>query len=369
MRIGILGSRGIPNRYGGFEECAEQLGVRLVKMGHRVAVYNSHHHPYSHKEYKGVDIIHKYDPEPRLGTFGQFIYDLNCLIDAKNRAFDVLLLLGYTSSSLWQQLGLMPKKTVIITNMDGFEWKRAKYSPRVKNFLRLAEGWAAKKSHLMVADSLKIEQYLEAKYTTQAVYIAYGAQVFKGPSPEILEPFNLQPFEYNLLIARLEPENNLELILTGVQQSASDKVTLVVGNHNTPHGEKLKAKFKSSRTRFIEGHFEKEVINNLRYHAHLYFHGHSVGGTNPSLLEAMACRCVIVAHRNPFNLEVLGKDGNYFIDALDVVNALDHLERNAVQKERIKNNLDKIKERYNWKLVAEQYEVVFEQALISKNSD
>jgi glycosyltransferase involved in cell wall biosynthesis len=252
--------------------------------------------------------------------------------------------------------------------MDGFEWKRSKYSPRVQNFLKLAESWAAQQSYLMIADSLKIKEYLEHKYPNQAVYIAYGAKVFKEPQADVLERFNLQAFEYNLIVARLEPENNLEAILTGVQQSTSDKVTLVVGNHYTPYGEKLKVKFKGSRIRFVEGNFDKEIMNNLRYHAHLYFHGHSVGGTNPSLLEAMACRCVIVAHRNPFNLEVLGKDGNYFIDTLDVVNALDHLERNAVQKERIKNNLNKIQERYNWRVIAEQYEVVFQQALIGKNN-
>ncbi len=369
IKIGIIGSRGIPNNYGGFEECAQQIGVRLVKMGHAVWVYNSHNHPYAEKEFEGVEIIHKYDPEPRLGTFGQFIYDFNCVIDARQRDFEVILMLGYTSSSIWQRLSLLPRKPQIITNMDGLEWKRNKYSPRVKTFLRKAEKWAALRSQLLIADSLEIENYLERKYRAEAVHIAYGAKVFKNPDPEALSTYNVSPFEYNLVVARLEPENNLEIILKGVQQSITEKITLVVGNHETPYGEKLKARFKDSRIRFVQGIFEKEKMNNLRYHAHLYFHGHSVGGTNPSLLEAMACRCVVVAHRNPFNLEVLGKDGNYFIDERDVANALDHLERNGVQKQRISNNLNKIKERYNWKLIAEQYEVVFQQALIGKNKD
>jgi glycosyltransferase involved in cell wall biosynthesis len=367
LKIGILGSRGIPNNYGGFEECAQQIAVRLVKMGHTVCVYNSHNHPYSSKEYQGVELIHKYDPEPRLGSFGQFIYDLNCLVDARKRGFDIILFLGYTSSSIWQKLGLAPKGATVITNMDGLEWQRQKYNSRVKTFLRLAESWAAQKSHLLIADAARIKNYLEQKYAAQTVHIAYGAKVFNKPQPDLLTIYNVEPRQYNLVVARLEPENNLETILKGVVRSRSPRITLVMGNHETAYGETLKKKYQDSRIRFVKSNFNKEEVNNLRHYAHLYFHGHSVGGTNPSLLEAMACSCIIVAHRNPFNLEVLGKNGNYFIDENDVANALEHLERNAVQEERVKNNLTQIKNRYSWKIIAEKYEVVFQQSVIGKN--
>jgi hypothetical protein len=103
MKIGIIGTRGIPNRYGGFEECAQQLGSRLVAKGHEVIVYNSHRHPYQEKSFEGIAIVHKYDPEHRIGTFGQFVYDLNCILDARWREFDILLMMGYTSSSIWQR--------------------------------------------------------------------------------------------------------------------------------------------------------------------------------------------------------------------------------------------------------------------------
>ncbi len=156
MRIGIIGSRGIPNRYGGFEELAEQLSVRLHKLGHEVYVYNGHRHPYAEKEYQGVKIIHKYDPEHRFGTVGQFIYDFNQIIDARWRKFDVILQLGYTSSGIWQWL--MPKKVKVVSNMDGLEWKRSKYSAIVQRFLLRSEKWVATKSDLMVADNLEIEK-------------------------------------------------------------------------------------------------------------------------------------------------------------------------------------------------------------------
>lgn len=365
MKIGILGSRGIPNEYGGFEECAQQIGVRLVKMGHRVTVYNSHRHSYDQKEYEGVEIVHKYDPEHRMGTIGQFIYDFNCIIDARWRKFDVILLLGYTSSSLWQRF--MPSRVALISNMDGLEWKRSKYKPIVQRFLKRAEKWAALGSNVLIADAEAIRDYLNQQYKTEVVYVPYGATKPSRPDKAYLKLYNLEQGSYNLIVARLEPENNIETILKGVQLSKSERVMLVVGNHETPYGEWLKATYRDSRIRFVKATFKKENINTLRQYAHLYFHGHSVGGTNPSLLEAMACKCLIVAHRNPFNLEVLAKEGNYFMDENDVVNAIDLLDKNEVQKERMQKNLEKIEIKYNWDLIAEQYEVVLEQSLIGLN--
>jgi glycosyltransferase involved in cell wall biosynthesis len=362
MKIGIIGTRGIPNHYGGFEECAEQLAPRLVEMGHEVSVYNSHRHPFQDKVYKGVSIIHKYDPEHRMGTVGQFIYDFNCILDARWRAFDVLLVLGYTSSSVW--FWLAPAKAMLVTNMDGLEWKRSKYSGRVKQFLLRAERWAARKSHLLIADSKRIQEYLGDKYKANLVHIAYGAIPLKNPSADVLEAYGLNPHEYNLLIARLEPENHIETILKGVLESQRDRIFMVVGNHDTAYGQKLKEKFKDSRIRFLGGVYDEASINSLRYYAALYFHGHSVGGTNPSLLEAMASQNIIVAHANPFNKEVLGDDGNYFIDASDVANAIHLLDRDERQKKMIKNNLEKIKTRYNWDVIAAQYEVAFKQGLL-----
>ena len=124
MKIAIIGTRGIPNHYGGFEQCAQYLALGLVKRGFEVIVYNSHDHPYQEKEWNGVQIVHCYDPEDKLGTVGQFIYDLICILDIRKRKCDVILQLGYTSSSVWGWL--LPKKVVVTTNMDGLEWKRTK---------------------------------------------------------------------------------------------------------------------------------------------------------------------------------------------------------------------------------------------------
>lgn len=364
MKIGILGTRGIPNNYGGFEECAEHLGVLLVSMGHQVWVYNSHRHPFNQKNYQGVEIIHKYDPEHRMGTAGQFIYDLNCIIDSRKRGFDVILLLGYTSSSIWQRL--IPKKPVIVSNMDGLEWKRSKYRPQVRKYLEYAEKWAAKGSDILIADSQVIQEYLERKYAVDSVHIAYGADLSSKNEPQVLEAYNLEPEAYHLLIARLERENNIELILDGALRSESSHPFLVVGNHETAYGNFLKNKYKDSRIRFVQGIYEKDKLNSLRHNARLYFHGHSVGGTNPSLLEAMASKVFIVAHNNKFNREVLGEDAAYFNDPSDVANHLDHWEKTTAAREQIASNYRKVKEKYQWSLIAEKYEITFQQALIRK---
>ncbi len=362
MKIGIIGTRGIPNYYGGFEECAQQLAVRWVKKGHEVLVYNSHRHPYQQKEFEGVELIHKYDAEHRIGTAGQFIYDFNTIYDTRWRNFDIILQMGYTSSSVWSWL--LPKGPAIITNMDGLEWKRSKYSREVQSFLKKAEKWAVDASNLLIADAEAMKDYLNEKYKAQIIYIPYGADVFKEADESVLENYNVSQGNYNLIVARLEPENNIETILKGVQKSQSERVTLVVGNHETRYGEYLKSTFRDSRIRFVKGTYKKNKILSLRYYAHLYFHGHSVGGTNPSLLEAMGCKCMICAHDNVFNREVLGDDGNYFLDENDVVNALELLEKNEIQEEKIRNNLEKLLNKYNWDSVADQYELTFEQALV-----
>src|SRR5215469_9735731 len=151
MNIGIIGTRGIPNQYGGFEQFAEFIAPALVERGHAVTVYNSSLHPYKENNWKGVNLVHQYDAEGKLGTAGQFIYDFNCIKDSRKRKFDVILQLGYTSSSVWSFL--FPKKSVLVTNMDGLEWKRTKYSKPVRRFLRYAEKWAATYSDFLIADS------------------------------------------------------------------------------------------------------------------------------------------------------------------------------------------------------------------------
>lgn len=360
MKIAIIGTRGIPNNYGGFEQFAEHLSTILVEKGHDVSVYSSHNHIYQEKTYKGVQIIHCSDPEHKLGTAGQFLYDLNCIRDARNRDFDIILQLGYTSSSIWHWL--MPKSAVITTNMDGLEWKRTKFSKPVQKFIKYAEKLAVKYSDHLISDSKGIQSYITNSYKKESTYIPYGATPFDDSNPTCLSEYGLYQYQYNLLIARLEPENSIEIILDGHVLSKSTLPFVVIGKTDTPLGQKLKEKYANNDSIiFSGGVYDQIKLNNLRYFSNIYFHGHTVGGTNPSLLEAMASDAFICANDNEFNRSILGEYAVYF-SSLETIIPIFRLQKSEYVN-FIDSNRAKVKDLYSWDTIAEQYESHFNAIL------
>jgi glycosyltransferase involved in cell wall biosynthesis len=366
MKIAIIGTRGIPNHYGGFEQCAEYLAAGLVKKGYEVVVYNSHNHPYQQKDWKGVEICHCYDPEFKMGTVGQFLYDLNCIRDVRKRKVDVILQLGYTSSSVWGWL--LPGTAIVTTNMDGLEWKRAKYSKPVQSFLKYAEKLAVRYSDHLISDSPEIQRYLREKYGENSCFIPYGAEVFNNPDAAILSDYNLEAGQYDMLIARMEPENSIEVILDGVAKAGLDRKFLVVGSTENDYGEYIRAKFQFHQNIVFAGPiYDLGKLNNLRYHSNLYFHGHTVGGTNPSLLEAMASNSLICSQDNRFNRAVLGSDAFYFSNAADVALQLSVTIKTApCYQHLLDNNLEKISTIYTCDNIINSYSSHFESIVYER---
>lgn len=363
MKIGIIGCRGIPNHHGGFEQFAEYFSVFLANQDIDVSVYNSSLHPFKENKYKGVKIITCSDPEDKFGTMGQFIYDLNCILDARKRNFDIILQLGYTSNSIWYKL--LPKKSIIVTNMDGLEWKRSKYNSSTKKFLKYAEKLAALNSDYLISDSEGIKQYLTKTYQKSSKFIAYGAHIFEYPDETIISEFNLISNKYNIIIARIEPENNIDIILEGVKDDTYK--TIVIGNADkTMFGKQLKLKYKNyNNILFLGAIYDTNVLNNLRYFSRVYFHGHSVGGTNPSLLEAMASKAFIVAHNNIFNKAVLKENAIYFKTSKDIKKILK--SNIAIKREGfIKNNIESITNDYSWEIINKSYLDYFEDIFHKK---
>lgn len=243
MRIGIIGTRGIPNRYSGYEQFAEYFSQYMLNMGHDITVYSSSLHSYQEKEFKNVKLIHCYDPEDKLGTFGQFVYDFNCIRNSRKQNFDLILQLGYTSSSVWGWL--LPKKAVIVSNMDGLEWKRTKYNWAVRQFLKFAEYLAVKTSDFFIADSKGIQSYFLNKYGITSEYIAYGVQHKQESNDNLFKKLDLVSGTYNMLIARMEPENNIETILDGMVKSKLNQAFIVIGNAENAFGKKMQRKFST----------------------------------------------------------------------------------------------------------------------------
>jgi glycosyltransferase involved in cell wall biosynthesis len=361
LRIGIIGTRGIPNRYGGFEAFAGQISPRLAEKGHEVTVYCSHDQPYTEKTLHGVNLVHRYNPESWMGTAGQFVYDLNCNLHARHQPFDVILHLGYTSDSVWTWL--WSNKSRHLTNMDGMEWMRSKYTPMVRVFLKKAEKWAASQSNLLIADSKGIREYIESRYATPVRYISYGADIPSSYNTAAMDEFNVDPYRYDLLIARMEPENNIEMAAEAKLLEDST-VPLLIFSNKTGYGKQLGKKYQhEKRIRFQEADYRQATLNSLRHYARYYIHGHSAGGTNPSLLEAMACGCRILAHDNPFNRGVLEENAGFYRATHQLTDLLNQRWSPDKFHQQAENNLASIKNNHNWEFITNEYESAFCQAL------
>ncbi len=361
MKVGILGTRGIPNNYGGFEQFAEYFSCRLAQHGAEVWVYNSHNHPYQHPEWNGVHIIHCFDPEYMIGPAGPFIYDLNCILDSRNRHFDIILQLGYASASVWHRF--LPAGVRIVTNMDGLEWSRSKYGRLMKSFIRRAEQLAVHSSDLLVADSPQIKDYFQSTYGVSSCLIPYGAEILKKPDVTVLQNYALEPDSYFLAISRIQSDNNTEAIIKGFLESGSARQLLLIGSIDHKYGKYLDKRYHAKNIRFLGGIFDVHLLNQLRYHSRLYFHGHSSGGTNPSLLEAMASRALICAHDNPFNRLILGSDACYFGNEHHIAEIIRSDPGKTEHAHFFTNNLNKIKTSYQWNTITDAYLEAFNSLL------
>ena len=372
MKIAFVSTRGIPNNYGGFEQFAEYISVGLATRGHEVTVYSPHYHPYQKNEYKGVKIKHIYSPEQWMGgSVGSFFYDYACLKDAlRKENFDIIYEAGYTS--------IIPayirfdvkniKHPIFTTNMDGLEYKRTKFHPLVQKYVFWEEKMAVKHSHYLIADNMGIQDYYKEKYGRESKFLAYGADIHDDWDETLLQEFGLEPNNYYLIVARLEPENNLVMAIEGYLQSneKGKRPLVIVGKTNTPHGKELVKKYGQEQSiRFMGGIYDFKKLDSIRHFSYAYFHGHSVGGTNPSLLEAMASGCFILANDNVFNCAVLKENAIYYGSIDDVCRLLNHIddEMNERKGAMISRNWKEIKTVYSWEKLIDEHEKYFEWML------
>ena len=375
MKIAFVSTRGIPNNYGGFEQFAEYISVGMAQRGHEVVVYSPKFHPYQESTYKGVRIKHIYSPETWMGSsVGSFFYDFASLRDAlKKEDFDIIYEAGYTSiipAYIWFNVKKR-KRPIFTTNMDGLENKRSKFSPMVRRFLDWEEKMAVKYSHYLIADNMGIHDYYKEKYGKESKFLAYGADIHDDFKAEYLEEFGLKSEEYYILIARLEPENNIVMAIEGYLHSKENgrRPLIVVGKTNTPHGKELVEKYGNERNvEFVGGIYDFKKLDSVRHFSKAYFHGHSVGGTNPSLLEAMAAGCFIFAHDNIFNRAVLKENAFYYPSADKVTEYLNRIDTIA-EGSKIQytaRNIEVIRNEYSWEGLIDKHEKYFYWLLSQK---
>jgi glycosyltransferase involved in cell wall biosynthesis len=344
-RVYISGSRGIPNRYGGYEELVDHLARGLSAKGWRVDVATSSTHPVTEWSDPGISRrIHR-DPETWMGSAGQFVYDLLSIRDAARQRPDVHLSLGTTSSAPWLALKTLRGRAPLALHLDGLEWMRGKYRPAVRRYLKWAERTAAHAADLVIADHPEMARYA-ARYPKPCAEIAYGVDDPKS-ALELDPSLGLKPVEYVLVIARLVPENHVRV----AAEALSPHVPMVVvGPFDNSEGRALQ---KLPNVRLLGGQFEAALLDSLRAHCGLYLHGHSAGGTNPGLLQAMAAGCAIAAHDNAFNRGILGDSALYFT----AEGAREQLAAAWTQRGTLpRDHLATLNRGYRWPVVVEQYD-------------
>lgn len=355
LKIAIIGTRGIPANYGGFETFAEEVAIRMVEKGHPVLVIGDKGLNYSEETYKGVEVkktkAHK--PKNPLGFYGESIKM------SKSWGADFILMCGVGGTMLIPFYS--SKKHVIAVNPDGLGFRRDKYPIWKKAIFYTQYLISGMVSKHLVCDSPGIKAYYKKSLfrSKNCHVIEYGTYInpyiHKENLTDELSRFDL-PYEdqkYHLVVSRLEPENNVQITIEGYKQSKAELPLVIVGNTNTKFSEEL-IKHQSDKIHFIGGVYDREKLQLLRAASKSYWHGHSVGGTNPSLLEAMGSKNLCICHDNTFNREVVRENGFYFSNSTEAKTLFHKVESENLEVLR-EATLKRAKEQYSWERITSLY--------------
>ena len=352
MKIGLLGTRGIPNRYGGFEEFAEQVCKYWADTGHEVLVYCEDNENKEVFAYKKVN--QKFIKASKFPGLSQFIYDYRCTKHALTQNLDVVYHAGYATSVFGNLIFKKALKGKLVYNMDGLEWKRSKFNRITRWLTKKLERAAAMSGAELVSDNKGIQDYLKSEYGASSTLIEYGADIIKDE----IEYFEGYPKDFDLVIARFEPENHIEEIIAAYE-SQREATLVLVANRNTKLFKKLSSRIQQAQNIIFNGPiYNKTELAFLKLNCRYYIHGHSVGGTNPSLLEALAAGCNILIHDNDFNKDVVDQYGQTWSNQTKLENLI---SKDAERFTTIDDQKKYCAERFNWKLIAEKHLALFEK--------
>jgi len=354
----MVGTRGVPARYGGFETCVEQVGERLVKAGHDVVVYcRTTAGPDELDEYPtehlGMKLV--YMPAIPKKTVETLSHTAVSALHLMRHPVDAALVFNSANAPFVPLL--RARGIPVATHVDGLEWKRAKWRGAGRVYYRMAESLAVRWSDALIADAQGIADYYDAEFGAQTELIAYGAPILINESTDLVQRLGLQPRRYHLVVARFEPENHVDMIVEGYCRTRSKLPLVVVGA--APYADEYTARIRSlsdDRVKLLGSVWDQDQLDQLYANCMTYLHGHSVGGTNPSLLRAAGAGAATIAYDVNFNREVLERSGRYFRTAQDAADEIELAEvdeyetvrRGALARARALN--------YDWDEVARRYE-------------
>lgn len=358
MRIALIGTRGVPARYGGFETAVEEVGKRLVERGHQVTVYcrGDDDEP-KLATYLGMDLVHLPALRQRaLETLSHTALSVAHLVRKGNH--DVALVFNAANSVFLPALRL--RGLPVATHVDGLEWRRGKWGPNGQRYYRMAETLSVRWSDQLIADARGIADYYTDEFGAPTREIAYGAPILADTGHAELDAQGLAPYGYHLVVARFEPENHVDIALRGYLESDAVLPLVVVGSapYASAHVDELeRLAATDSRIQMLGGVWDQELLDQLYAHAATYIHGHSVGGTNPSLLRAMGAGSSVVAYDVSFNRDVLGEGGQFFAHASDLAALLNKAEADPADGQaRGEQVKERARKAYTWDQVADEYE-------------
>jgi glycosyltransferase involved in cell wall biosynthesis len=315
-------------------------------------VYCPRSHPYRDNKYRGINLVYKNLPSGFFGAASSLFYDYYCLKHAVKQGFDIILECGYTFAPLLIFFKKSHRKKIIV-HTDGLEWQRSKWNPIAKKYIRLSEKKVVQRISNLISDNTEIQKYYRDNYQVETQLLNYGATIYT-PDESVMLRYKLGR-DYYLTVARLEPENQVEEIIEAFLQTGNDKL-VIVGNTQTKYGRKLAKKYiNEKRLQWITGLYDEEVLYSVRYFSKACIHGHSAGGTNPALLEAMAAGCPVMAHDNVFNRSVGEADIDYFKDQEQLIELLN---KGRLEQD-INRRIKRLKVEFNWDKIAEDYIQLF----------
>ena len=353
-RVAIIGTQGVPANYGGFESLVENLiGDHKSEEIQYTVFCSSKDMPEKLEEYKGAKL--KYIPMRANGA-QSIPYDILSFLKVP-KTTDVILVLGVSGCLILPLYRLFSKKKLVI-NIDGLEQRREKWGKMAKAFLKFSEKLAVRYADVVVSDNKGIQDYVKEEYGKDSVLIAYGGdhvikEVSSSYEKDVLNRFSLEPGNYAVTVCRIEPENNCHVTLEAF--SRTDKKLIFIGNWNrSEYGRSLKEKYsKFANITIQDPIYDIDTLYVLRKNAGQYIHGHSAGGTNPSLVEAMFFGCPILAYGCIYNREsTLGKA--YYWENTDELAAL--LNSGTMDGSIMKQIAER---QYTWKQITQQYEELY----------
>jgi glycosyltransferase involved in cell wall biosynthesis len=364
VKIALIGTRGVPARYGGFETAVEEVGRRLVERGHEVTVFcrrNSAAGAVLDRpgQYLGMQLVHL--PAVSRRSLETLSHTALSVVHPSLRGVDAAILFNAANAPLLPVL--RARRIPVATHVDGLEWRRAKWGRMGRHYYRMAESLAVRWSDQLISDAQGIADYYSSEFHANSTLIAYGAPIKNLTSADRVTELDLAAGRYHLIVARFEPENHVLEIVEGYRRSRAELPLVVVGS--APYADEYTQQIRSAaaggQVRLLGGVWDQDQLDQLYAHALTYLHGHSVGGTNPSLLRAAGVGTYTIAYDVGFNREVLGDTGAYFSSSDDVAEELVRAESDPARVAREGVRLQALIRRYDWDDVAEAYEALCRQ--------